>query len=846
MSRSNQTSVDSKFTPSKDAQNLKWQFGILLGLIWPPGLLIIGVGAGYFFNSFEGALGRLYFGGILLLLGAGTAWITFRTLKKYHIQLLEEFQARPQGSGVDLTQPAANIPGGSKEGSDTGDRAESKERAETENKRPLADQIISTIDSLILVLNQNGEIVFTSSSVYKILGYQWDEATPKSWLELVGENHQNGPNDAPDFFSSPYECRVLDKQGNLYWFLWQDTRGLDNCIIRVGYDITQRKNAEAEFTRRNRELTILQSAGVAITSRLDLRYVLDTVALEMTKLLEVESCTISEWNETDNTVVKIAKYNPQGWWDAQSEATPYHLTEYPVTRAVLEEQIPEQMTISQANIDPSELAYMKTANIKTLVMLPMIFQRQVLGLVELEDSRFERTFSYHEISMAKLLASQAGSAIENARLFEQARQEIKERQQAEAALEEERALLAQRVKERTAELSRVNAELARASRLKDEFLAGMSHELRTPLNAILGSSEILQAGAFGSLNERQLKYTKNIEESGRHLLSLINDILDLSKIEAGKMELEIRPVAIQSVCEASLRLVKQLAHKKKLQLKSSFSTNNKILRADERRLKQILVNLLSNAIKFTPEGGSVGLEVEDDEAQQAIHFTVWDTGIGISQEDMTRLFQPFVQLDSSLARQYAGTGLGLSLVSRMTKMHGGGVSVESQVGQGSRFKIALPYSGPNIPSGAELEQVEADRPQRLPHRLRAGSRRPVILLADDSEDNINMLLEFLQAQGYEIVVARTGIEAIDRAKEETPDLILMDIQMPELDGLEATRRLRAYDKLALVPIIALTALAMPGDKERCLQAGANEYLTKPVSPIGLIKTIETFLTPGSS
>jgi signal transduction histidine kinase len=607
-------------------------------------------------------------------------------------------------------------------------------------------------------------------------------------------------------------------------------------------DISQRKVTAAEITQRNRELTILQAAGVAITSRLDLRYVLDTVSQEMTKLLNIEGCTIFEWNQTENTMTKMAQYGPQGWGNPKSKADVYNLADYPLTKSVLEEQIPEQMTVSQPDIDPAELAYMQTVNAKTLLMVPMIFQRRVLGLVKLEDSRVERSFTFQEISMTKLLGSQAASAIDNAKLFEQAQQEISERQQAEAALEEERALLAQRVKERTAELSKTNAELARASRLKDEFLAGMSHELRTPLNAILGSSEILQTEVFGPLNEKQQKFAYNVGESGRHLLSLINDILDLSKVEAGKIELDIRPVSIDSVCQASLRLVKQLAHKKQLNVSTKFNNTVTILQADERRLKQILVNLLSNAIKFTHEGDSIGLEVEEDASEHIVRFTVWDTGIGITKEDMTRLFKPFVQLDSSLSRQYAGTGLGLSLVSRMVELHGGGVSVESEAGHGSRFTVSLPYFKPTALTGSDEEsKPEPVDKQKMAVAKEPRAKEPLILLADDNEDNIIMLLDFLQAQQYQITIARSGREAIERAREEKPDVILMDIQMPGMDGLEATRRLRADANLATVPVIALTALAMPGDRERCLEAGANEYLSKPVSPTNLVKTIETYL-----
>ena len=639
------------------------------------------------------------------------------------------------------------------------------------------------------------------------------------------------------------------EQANILWQLQQAKEALESKVKAGGTDLKdtnerlkvelhERQRAEAELLQRYRELTILQAAGLAITSSLDLRYVLDTVAQEMVKLLNVESCAISEFNRDDDTVVKVAEYHAsQGWWDSNLPANPHHLADYPVIRAVLEEQVVEQMTIQQTYLDPAELAFMQQHQLKTLLLMPMVFQRHVVGLVELADSRVERAFSHQEIAMAKLLANQAASAIENARLYQKAQQEIVERKQAEAALAEERALLAQRVRERTAELSKANAELARVARLKDEFLAAMSHELRTPLHAILGSAEILREKIFGDLNEKQLKYAQNVEEGGRHLLELINDILDLSKIEAGKMELELMPTSVRSVSEASVRLVKQLAHKKQLQLTYTIDDGITSLLADERRLKQILVNLLSNAIKFTPEGGQIGLEVKKDLAQEAVHFTVWDTGIGIAPEDLARLFQPFVQLDSKLARQYYGTGLGLSLVSRMTEMHGGGISVESEVGRGSRFTVSLPWARPTetSPPAAELDEL-------VPAGVgQAGAKQPLILLADDNEDNINLVVDYLAQQSYQIIIARNGQEAIALAQEERPDLILMDVQMPGMDGLEATRRLRAETAFATTPIIVVTALAMPGDRERCLASGANEYLSKPLNLRGLVRTIETEL-----
>lgn len=406
-----------------------------------------------------------------------------------------------------------------------------------------------------------------------------------------------------------------------------------------------------------------------------------------------------------------------------------------------------------------------------------------------------------------------------------------------------------KLQNRSNELNETNAKLAKALRAKDEFLANMSHELRTPLNAILGKSEILHEGIQGPLNEKQAASIRVIEESGRHLLELINDILDLAKIESGKIDLDIQTVSIRGLCENSLQFVRQLAHKKQIKLQANISPTLKTCRADERRLKQILINLLSNAVKFTPNEGEVGLNISEDAEREVIQFQVWDSGIGISPEDMKRLFQPFVQLDSSLARSHEGTGLGLSLVYQLTEMHGGSVSLESQAGVGSCFTVTLPE---NPQTNFETVQLQAKTDQLKYGRLLTGrlptvpGKGPRILLVEDNETNIEMISEYLPVWGYRLLVARSGTAAMTQAYEEKPDLILMDIQIPEMDGLTAVRQLRQDEQFKHVPIIALTALAMQGDREQCLEAGANEYLSKPVQLRQLVFLIDQLLAEGNN
>jgi signal transduction histidine kinase len=414
---------------------------------------------------------------------------------------------------------------------------------------------------------------------------------------------------------------------------------------------------------------------------------------------------------------------------------------------------------------------------------------------------------------------------------------------AQTALREERELLAQRVSERTAELSAANAELARAARLKDEFLANMSHELRTPLNAILGMSEVLRRELYGPLNEKQVKYVHTIEDSGRHLLSLINDILDLSKIAAGKAVLNRSSFPVASVCQDSVWMVRQLAQEKDLQVELDVDEEVAVICADRRRLKQILVNLLSNAVKFTPAGRRIGLQVTGDAAQEVVRFSVWDTGIGIAPDDLSRLFRPFVQVDSSLARQHEGTGLGLMLVYRLTEMHDGSVAVESEVGGGSRFVVSLPWR--TADQQAEARSCEVPVENRRPRAEASDVGSLTVLLAEDNPASIETISGYLHADDHTLVVARNGAEALDRAREVRPDVILMDIQMPGIDGLEATRRIRDDGELRDVPIVALTALTMPGDRERCLRAGVDMYLSKPIGMQKLLAALRASATPSS-
>ena len=388
-------------------------------------------------------------------------------------------------------------------------------------------------------------------------------------------------------------------------------------------------------------------------------------------------------------------------------------------------------------------------------------------------------------------------------------------------------------------LRQANAEMEQAMRMKDDFLANMSHELRTPLTGILGITENMLAQVGGPLTERQRKYLEMIGASGSHLLALINEILDLSKIEAGKLELQLQNLNAEEICQSSLVFIKEPALKKQVEVTYHCEPETIFLVGDARRLKQILINLLSNAVKFTPAQGRVSLNVQADPQLALVRFEVVDTGIGISAQDLTRLFKPFTQVDSGLSRQYEGTGLGLALVKKLTEMHGGAVRVESEPGQGSRFSVIIPWRR-NLevnaaPTGDATPISQSDRDDsRMPRRKR-------ILLAEDNEINAMVAGDYLEAGGYEVAWAADGAVVLSLAPQFHPDLVLMDIQLPVMNGLEAIRQLRQIPEFQTTPIIALTALAMKGDRERCLAAGADEYLPKPFSLPELAQKIELMI-----
>ncbi len=422
----------------------------------------------------------------------------------------------------------------------------------------------------------------------------------------------------------------------------------------------------------------------------------------------------------------------------------------------------------------------RTRDIAVSLSLPVQVGGRTLAFLNLDNFDDPAAFNQETVQLTEAFTSQVGVLM--TRLNLEAELQVRQR-----------------------DVERANLELARADRLKSEFLANMSHELRTPLTAIIGFSELLKEELFGPLNEKQTSYVRDILEAGHHLLALINDILDLSKIEAGQMELAPAEVDVTELLEGVLSVIRERANKAELTLHAALPPELP-LSADPRKLKQVLYNLLSNAVKFTPLGGEVHLLVE--ERPDAVYFFVTDTGIGISDEDVGGLFQEFSQVDSSLSRRHDGTGLGLALSKRLVGLHGGSIWVESEVGKGSTF-------GFDIPKQARAASAN-------PPVIRPGRRA---LVVEDDERTANLLCAYLETGGFEVLRAANGLEGTKLLKQHRPDVVTLDIMMPVMSGWSFLEVLENDADLAATPVVIVSVVGHTVEDET---PGAAAALKKPV------------------
>ena len=435
----------------------------------------------------------------------------------------------------------------------------------------------------------------------------------------------------------------------------------------------------------------------------------------------------------------------------------------------------------------------QVAGFRTVMAAPLLLGDEVVGVLNLWRGRVD-PFDERELTQVMAYAAHAAVAIHNAHLVR--------------ALEQR------------------SAELEVAGRHKSEFLASMSHELRTPLNAIIGFSEVLLERMFGDLNERQDEYLRDILGSGQHLLELLNDILDLSKVEAGAMVLEPSSVVVSDAVDYSVGMVRERAARHGVRLETAVGPGVSVFEVDELRFKQVLLNLLSNAVKFTPAGGSVTVSTERDGGDLVVR--VVDTGPGIPAEDHERIFAAFQQGSRSPRRQ-EGTGLGLTLCRRIVELHGGSIWVESEVGHGSTFGVRIPV---------HVTTPDGVRPGAAEPAGQGAGGAPVVLLVEDDQTSLDLFEAYLDGRGYEIRVARNGIDGLAAVRRDRPDAVVLDIRLPGLVGWDVLSAVKSDPRTADVPVVVASVL---DERARGIALGAAAYLVKPVSRNDVVSALADVL-----
>jgi len=485
-----------------------------------------------------------------------------------------------------------------------------------------------------------------------------------------------------------------------------------------------------------------------------------------------------------------------------------------VWQTVLKERRPVVIDIDPdhlpPNLAPHQKRHIERWRMRQSALFPMVAGDKIVGGINLNRMEGGTPFSPADLELFGHLAERAARTIATAQLLRNHR----------LLADELETMVAQRTKQ----LSEAQAEADRANRAKSRFLASMSHELRTPLNAIIGFSELLIDETPGSFDATtKSRFLNQIHSSGKHLLQLINDILDLSKVEAGQMEIHLQPMSVADAVRDVLAISEPLARAKGISLESDLETSLPLV-ADSQKVKQMLLNLVSNAVKFTSAGGIVSVRASRE--SDWILLAVTDTGIGIAAEDFPRLFGEFQQLDPGPGRRQQGTGLGLALTKRFAALHGGDVSVQSELGKGSTFIIRLPVGA------ASAGEMPAHR--RGAHQT-ADTGAPLVLVVEDSAQAAEILGRHLEAGGFRMEVARSAGDALRLARELKPVAITLDILLPEVDGWEVLTQLKQNESTRNIPVLVISVVDQPG-RGRAL--GAIDYFVKPVDGKTLLARLD--------
>jgi len=562
----------------------------------------------------------------------------------------------------------------------------------------------------------------------------------------------------------------------------EDQRQLEQRVAERTAEVEARTR---DLTRSVGELQVLNEVGQAVSSSLDLETVLATVIARSVRLADGDSGTLYQLDEIDGVFDPRANFGVSDAMIETLRSSRIVLGDGPVGMCAMK-RAPVQINDIESSTYRLRSLWLHDG-IRAVIAVPLLREDHVTGALVIRRKRAGE-FPPSVVKLLQTLASQSVLAIENARLFKESQAK--------------------------------SEQLAEASKLKSQFLANMSHELRTPLNAIIGLTEMLHEDAQDLKRPEELEPLERVLRAAHHLLELINDILDLSKIEAGRMDIHVETFAIAPLVDEVVATIAPIAAKNGNEIVVRCAPEIGDMHADQTRIRQALLNLVSNASKFT-ENGKVTVAVTRglNRGVEEITMAVSDTGIGLSVEQIGRLFQEFVQADASTTRKYGGTGLGLAISRRFCQMMGGDIAVQSQLGAGSTFTMRLPA------------RIETAQPSPLPRRVRperlqtAPVQGSLILVIDDDETVREVLGRFLEREGFQVRTASGGHEGLEIARSAHPAAITLDINMPDLDGWTVLAAIKGDPRLADIPVILVT---IEDNRSRGYSLGATEYMTKPV------------------
>ena len=553
--------------------------------------------------------------------------------------------------------------------------------------------------------------------------------------------------------------------------------------------VQQLESRSAELARKVDELEALRAVGEAVSSSLDVDDVLDTVAEHAVALSGTDGGSIMEYAERDRCFLVRSVYRTDPEVVEQLRSIRIDLDETLVGRAAKQRRPIVVPDLGAVELDP-HLRILHDAGWRSLVAVPMLHEDQVVGSLIVRRKR-TGNFSEETVNLLETFASHSALALVNAQLYR--------------------------------ELKQQSLELELASRHKSEFLASMSHELRTPLNAVLGFSEVLLERMFGDINERQEEYLRDIHGSGKHLLELLNEILDLSKVEAGRMELEYSSLDLSALLDDAASMLRERAAAHGIELRVETGADIGPVYSDVLRLKQVVLNLMTNAVKFTGDGGSVAVRAKRSGPEIAISVT--DNGIGVPEADRERIFESFQQggRGSSLEE---GTGLGLTLSRKLVELLGGRMWLESEVGVGSTFGFSLPSRQPSD---------DEERPSPT-----AGLGEVVVI--EDDRPSLDLFSAYLSGAALRVTAARDGQSGLEAVRRVHPDAVLLDIRLPGIDGWAVLQALKAAPETRDIPVIVVSIVE---ERARGAALGAAEYLVKPVGREALLGALAAVGAPVS-